>query len=149
SVARREQKRLSVIVFRIDALESYHTLFGRHATEACLRKVAHAIANSMQRAADYCARVGHDRFAVLISGAEEDLVAAFAERIALRVRDLAIHHPRSQLARYVTVCWSLASEVPSANADEPALLEDAEARVAGRETLEARRRDDDLSAEVG
>lgn len=149
SVARREQKRLSVIVFRIDALESYHQLFGRHATEACLRKVAHSIANSLQRAADYCARVGHDRFAVMIGGAEEDRVVAFAERIAQRVRDLAIHHPRSQLARYVTVSWSVASEVPSVTADEPGLLEDAEAQVAGGASREAPARQDDLSAGAG
>jgi diguanylate cyclase (GGDEF)-like protein len=149
SVARREQQRLSVIVFRIDALESYHSLFGRHATEACLRKVAHGIANSLQRAADYCARVGHDRFAVMIGGAEEDRVAAFAERIAQRVRDLAIHHPRSQLARYLTVSWSLASEIPSAAAEEPSLLEDAEARIAGKESREPPGRDGDLSADVG
>lgn len=149
SVARREQQRLSVIVFRIDALESYHSLFGRHATEACLRKVAHGIANSLQRAADYCARVGHDRFAVMIGGAEEERVAAFAERIAQRVRDLAIHHPRSQLARYLTVSWSLASEIPSALAEEPGLLEDAEARITGREPRETRGGDEDLGADVG
>ncbi len=149
SVARREQQRLSVIVFRIDALESYHSLFGRHATEACLRKVAHGIANSLQRAADYCARVGHDRFAVMIGGAEEDRVAAFAERIAQRVRDLAIHHPRSQLARYLTVSWSLASEIPSAVAEEPGLLEDAEARISGKEARETPGRDGDFSADVG
>jgi diguanylate cyclase (GGDEF)-like protein len=149
SAARREQRRISVIVFRIDALESYHSLFGRHATEACLRKVAHAIANSLQRACDYCARVGHDRFAVLIGGAEEERVAAFAERIAQRVRDLAIHHPRSQLARYVTVSWSLASEVPAKGADEPALLEDAEARVSGRTRPELQSPDSGLSADAG
>jgi len=149
SVARREQKRLSVIVFRIDALESYHQLFGRHATEALLRKVAHSIANSLQRAADYCARVGHDRFAVIIGGAEEGVVAAFAERIAQRVRDLAIHHPRSQLARYVTVSWSVASEVPSATADEPGLLEDAEARVTGTVLRDAAPRDEGRSADAG
>lgn len=149
AVARREQKRLSVIVFRIDALESYHQLFGRHATEACLRKVAHSIANSLQRAADYCARVGHDRFAVMIGGAEEDRVIAFAERIAQRVRDLAIHHPRSQLARYVTVSWSVASEIPAMTADEPGLLEDAEAQVSGSVPRESPSRQDDLSAGAG
>jgi diguanylate cyclase (GGDEF)-like protein len=144
-----EQQRLSVIVFRIDALESYHQLFGRHATEALLRKVAHSIGNSLQRAADYCARVGHDRFAVLIGGAEEERVVAFAERIAQRVRDLALHHPRSQLARYVTVSWSVASEIPSATAEEPGLLEDAEARVSGSVPREGPARPDDLSADVG
>lgn len=149
AVARREQQRLSVIVFRVDALESYHQLFGRHATEALLRKVAHSLANSLQRAADYCARVGHDRFAVLIGGAEEERVVAFAERIAQRVRDLALHHPRSQLARYVTVSWSMASEVPSVSAEEPALLEDAEARVSGTAHLSTNDRDDELNADAG
>lgn len=128
-IGRREQRRISVVVFRVDALDSYQSLFGRHSTDTCLRRVAHAIATSLQRASDYCARVGHDRFAVLIGGAEEEGVAQFAERIAQRIRDLAIHHPRSQLARYVTVSWTLASEVPSAAADEPGLLEDAETRV--------------------
>jgi len=149
SIARREQHRLSVIVFRVDALESYHNLFGRHATEALLRKVAHSIANSLQRAADYCARVGHDRFAVLIGGAEEERVVAFAERIAQRVRDLALHHPRSQLARYVTVSWSMASEIPAASAEEPGLLEDAEARVSGTAHLSTNDRDDELNADAG
>lgn len=149
AMARREQKRLSVVVFRVDALESYHQLFGRHATEALLRKVAHSLANSLQRAADYCARVGHDRFAVLIGGAEEERVVAFAERIAQRVRDLAIHHPRSQLARYVTVSWSVASEVPAATAEEPGLLEEAEARVSGSVLRDAPTSQDDLSADAG
>ena len=132
SVARREQKRLSVIVFRIDALESYHQLFGRHATEACLRKVAHSIANSLQRAADYCARVGHDRFAVMIGGAEEDRVVAFAERIAQRVRDLAIHHPAvpARPLRDGVLERCLGNPLND-GADEPGLLEDAEAQVSG------------------
>lgn len=128
-IARQEQKRLSVIVFRINALESYQKLFGRHATETCLRRVAHAISNSLQRSTDYTARVGNDRFAVLISGGAEDRIAQFAERIAQRVWDLAIHHPRAQPARYVTVSFSLASEIPPVSAEEPGLLEDAEARL--------------------
>lgn len=127
--ARQAQKRLSVIVFRIDALESYQKLFGRHAMETCLRRVAHAIGNSLQRSTDYCARVGNDRFAVLISGGAEDRIAQFAERIAQRVWDLAIHHPRSQPARYVTVSFAMASEIPPVSAEEPGLLDDAEARL--------------------
>ena len=128
-IARDTQKRLSVIVFRIDAMESYQKLFGRHATETCLRRVAHAISNSLQRSTDYCARVGNDRFALLISGGIEDRIAQFAERIAQRVWDLAIHHPRSQPARYITVSFAMASEIPPVSAEEPGLLEDAEARI--------------------
>jgi diguanylate cyclase (GGDEF)-like protein len=149
TIARREQQRLSVIVFRIDALESYHGLFGRHATDTCLRRVAHAIATSLQRSSDYCGRVGHDRFAVLIGGVDEGRAATFAERIAQRIRDLAIHHPRSQLARYVTVSWTLASEVPNVLADEPNLLEDAEARITGTPSADDPDQNAGLNADAG
>lgn len=149
SIARRQQQRISVIVFEIDALESYQNLFGRHATDTCLRRVAHAIAISLQRASDYCARVGNDRFAVLIGSVEEERVAQFAERIAQRIRDLAIHHPRSQLARYVTVSWALASEVPGLLAEESGLLEDAEVRINVKASGEAPGRDGDLNVDAG
>ena len=129
TTARREQHRLSVIVFRIDALESYTRLFGRHASDACLRKVAHALANSLQRSSDYCARVGPDSFAALVGGAPEEQVAGFAQRIAQRVRNLAIHHPGTPLVRYLTVSWTVASEIPPATAEEAGLLEEAEIRL--------------------
>ena len=129
AAARRDQRRISVVVFRVDALESYFTLFGRHTTDACLRKLAHAIANSLQRAGDLCARVGHDRFAILVQGADAEPVAAYAGRIGQRIRDLAIHHPRSPLARYVTVAWGLATGIPAQGDDEPQLLEEAEGRI--------------------
>ena len=37
--------------------------------------------------------------------------------------------PRAQPARYVTVSFSMASEIPPVSAEEPGLLEDAEARL--------------------
>jgi diguanylate cyclase (GGDEF)-like protein len=129
ALARRDQRRLSVVVFRIDAFESYLTLFGRHAADSCLRKVGHAIASSVRRAGDYCARVGHDRFAVLMTGGDEGTAEGHGARIAQRVRDLAIHHPRSLPARYVTVSWQLASAVPLRTAEEADLLDIAEAAL--------------------
>jgi diguanylate cyclase (GGDEF)-like protein len=127
ALARREQRRVSVLVFAVDAFEGYLGLFGRHAADACLRKVAHAIASSVRRGGDYCARVGHDRFAVLTTGGDAEGARQHGERIAQRVRDLAIHHPRSLPARYVTVAWQLVTEVPPRTAEEPDLLERAEA----------------------
>jgi diguanylate cyclase (GGDEF)-like protein len=118
---------LSVLVFRIDAFEAYLALFGRHAADSCLRKVGHAIANSVRRGGDFCARAGHDRFAVLMTGGDESAAPEHAARIAQRVRDLAIHHPRSLPARYVTVTWQVASSVPARAEDDADLLDQAEA----------------------
>lgn len=149
AIARRDQRRISVTVFRIDALESYQNLFGRHATDTCLRRVAHVISNALQRAGDYCARVGSDRFAVLVSGTDEGSASQFAERITQRVRDLSIHHPRSQLARYVTVSCAIAAETPSMGTDEPSLLEEAEARLGCAATQASRRPADQGLSSLG
>ncbi len=127
ALARREQRRVSVLVFAIDAFEGYLGLFGRHAADSCLRKVAHAIASSVRRGGDYCARVGHVRFAVLTTGGDAEGARQHGERIAQRVRDLAIHHPRSLPARYVTVAWQLVTEVPPRTVEDADLLERAEA----------------------
>jgi diguanylate cyclase (GGDEF)-like protein len=127
ALARREQRRLTVAVFRVDAFEAYESLFGRHAADACLRKVSRAMASLLRRAGDYPARVGHDRLAVLMAGGDEGSNREHAGRIAQRVRDLAIHHPRSLPARYVTVSWHVVSLVPPRSAEEPDLLEQAEA----------------------
>jgi diguanylate cyclase (GGDEF)-like protein len=127
ALARREQRRLTVAVFRVDAFEAYEALFGRHAADACLRKVSRAIASLLRRAGDYPSRAGHDRFAVLMTGGDEASNREHAGRIAQRVRDLAIHHPRSLPARYVTVSWEVVSLVPPRSAEEPDLLELAEA----------------------
>lgn len=136
ALASRDGHALSVIVLRVDALESYHAIFGRHATDACIRKVGHSIVNSLRRAADYCARVGHDRFAVLIAGAGERKVQEFAEEIARRVRDLAIHHPRAALNRYVTVSPGIASlGRTDAHSAELDLLERAERDVEIRASM--------------
>lgn len=149
AIARRDQRRITVMVFRIDALESYQNLFGRHATDTCLRRVAHVIVNALQRAGDYCARVGSDRFGVLVSAADEGRATQFAERIVQRVRDLAIHHPRSQLARYVTLSYAIAAETPPAGAVEPALLDEAEARVGCAPTPRNERSSDEGLSSLG
>lgn len=117
-MARRDGRGLAVILFQVDAMDSYRQVFGRHAADACLRKVGHAISGAMRRCGDLAARVDADRFAALVGAGSEEEIAVFAAEIADRVRGLAIHHPRSPAARFVTVSTGVAAMVPSG--DEPA-----------------------------
>jgi diguanylate cyclase (GGDEF)-like protein/PAS domain S-box-containing protein len=127
--ARREQRRVTLVVLRVDAFDRYRELYGRHAADSCLRKLAHAISGSLRRAGDLAARMADDRFACLIGTAEEQAAAQFAAQIARKIRELAIHHPRSPVARFVTVSFSIASAVPG-RSDDCALLRKAEAEIA-------------------
>ncbi|MDJ0928438.1 MAG: diguanylate cyclase [Gammaproteobacteria bacterium] len=148
-IARREQRNLTMILFRVNELDAYRDLFGRHSTDSCLRKVAHAISGSLHRAGDAVARIDTGDFVVLIGGAGKSQAADFAARIAAKVRELAIHHPRSGVERYVTVSFGIGSATPTRNAAADSLLNEAEAGL--RAQIDARERDtaDDRASDAG
>jgi diguanylate cyclase (GGDEF)-like protein len=128
-IAGREQRRITVIVFQVDAFDRYRDLYGKHAADSCLRKVAHAITGSLRRAGDLAARVADNRFAALVGSGEENQAREFAAQIARKVRDLAIHHPRSPTGRYVTVAIGFGSEVPAWGETQNSLLQKAEGAI--------------------
>jgi len=129
SVARREQRRITVIAFSVDCLAEYRAIYGRHATDSLLQKVGHAIGGTLRRSGDFCARIANDRFAVLIGNQEEEQAMECANRITAKVSDLAIHHPRSTVARFVTVSFGASSEVPAWTKKSGTLLDEAERQL--------------------
>jgi len=129
AIARREQRPLGVVVFQVDHLEEYRSKLGRHATNSVLRKIAHAINGSLRRAGDFGARLDDDRFAVVIGSATHEQASAFADRVVKKVHNLAIPHPRSSVARNITVSFGVASEVPEWSSTASVLMEAAENRV--------------------
>lgn len=111
AVAAREQSALALIAFVIDDFDGYLKVFGRHAADSCLRRVAQAVRRCLRRASDVAARLQHDGGDVLIVLFHADGEAAigdFAERIAREIRELGLHHPRSKTARFVTVSYRTA-----------------------------------------
>ena len=146
SIARREQRCMGVVVFQIDCLDEYRAVFGRHAADSLLRKIGHLISGSLRRAGDFGARLNDERFAVLIGGATEEQVVAFAERAVQKAWDLAIHHPRSPIARFVTLSFGSASEVPAWAAASSTLLEHAKEQLARRQAEAALTRGEDTSS---
>jgi len=126
-LARREQRSLALVVFQLDSFDSYCDVFGRHAADACLRKVAHAITGSLRRAGDLTTRYADERFAVLIGQGDEGQAAELAQRISDKVRELAIHHPRSLTDRFVTLSWGVAAVAADNLSSQPDLIGRAEA----------------------
>lgn len=131
AVAAREQGTLALIAFRLEEFPAYLEVFGRHAADSCLRRVAQALKRHLRRASDLAARISREEeqyLVVLSHSTEESGVRDFAERISVAVRELGLHHPRSKAARFVTVSHEIAlaaASAESANADQflDALLE--------------------------
>src|SRR5690606_24351594 len=106
AVAAREKSSLALIAFTLDHFDAYLEVFGRHATDSCLRRVAQTIRRCMRRASDVAARIATedgDVLVVLSHSSDEGGVVEFAERLGGAVRELGLHHPRSKAARFVTV----------------------------------------------
>ncbi len=105
AVAGREKSMLAVVVFALDDFDAYVDVFGRHAADSCLRRVGRTIRRCLRRASDVVGRMDGAKFAVLSHASDEAGVREFAERIATAVRDLGLHHPRSKIAKFVTVSY--------------------------------------------
>jgi len=91
----------------LQEFDAYIEVFGRHASDSCLRRVGQAIRRSLKRASDVVARPAGACFVALSHASEEDGVREFATRIATAVRELGLHHPRSGASKFVTVDYEV------------------------------------------
>jgi len=105
AVAAREKSTLALVSFSLDDFDAYLEVFGRHASDSCLRRVGQAIRRFLRRASDVAARVNDDVLVVLSHASDDGAVTEFASRIAAAVRDLGLHHPRSSVSKFVTVSF--------------------------------------------
>jgi diguanylate cyclase (GGDEF)-like protein/PAS domain S-box-containing protein len=112
SLAQRESRRLSFLVFDLDCYRAYRDVFGRQGAEQSFRRIARVISGCFRRATDLCGRYDEDQIAALTTGLDLAQAAKLAEAVLGRVRDLAIHHPRSAVSRYVTASVGVVSIVP-------------------------------------
>jgi diguanylate cyclase (GGDEF)-like protein/PAS domain S-box-containing protein len=139
--ARREGRRISVLLFDIDGLRSYNETFDRASGDSCIRQVARTIGSSYRRGVDVTGRWENGCIAVMVGQGDAKAVTHYAGVVAQRVVDLHIHHPRAAVQKYITVTTGIAGCSPGkTEADVRALLLAAEnalrdAKREGRATV--------------
>ncbi|MDH4125922.1 MAG: GGDEF domain-containing protein [Gammaproteobacteria bacterium] len=107
AVAAREKSSLSVVVFTLLEFDAYVDVFGRHAADSCMRRVAQAVRRCLRRASDVVGRLDGGQMVVLSHASDEVNVREFANRISAGVRELGLHHPRSSVSKFVTVSFQV------------------------------------------
>ena len=108
----REQTPLSLILCDIDSFKSYNDTYGHPGGDECLRQVARAIGNAIDRPADLVARYGGEEFAVILPNTAIQGAVLVAEHIQVKIAALQLPHAGSQVSQYVTVSLGVASMVP-------------------------------------
>jgi diguanylate cyclase (GGDEF)-like protein/PAS domain S-box-containing protein len=114
-IARREKTPLTLVLFDLDALESYNATFGRAAGDACLRRIGKSIGGVFRRGSDVVGMWSEGCIGVLAvhrDGTSVQGVVEHSMATVRRVAEMRIHHPRSPLQKFVTVTAALATVTP-------------------------------------
>ncbi|MEG4940532.1 diguanylate cyclase domain-containing protein [Microcoleus sp. F4-D5] len=136
-----EQTPLSLILCDIDSFKSYNDTYGHPGGDECLRQVAGAIGNAVDRPVDLVARYGGEEFAVILPNTAIQGAVLVAEHIQLKIAALQLPHAGCQVSPYVTVSFGVASIVPASESGPEILIAAADqalyqAKRLGRDRIE-------------
>lgn len=102
---------LSLIMIDIDFFKDYNDRYGHQAGDDCLKAVAYALQDLVQRAGDVLARYGGEEFALILPGLPREEALSLAESLRRQVESRRIRHAASAAAPFVTVSLGVASTV--------------------------------------
>lgn len=138
--AQRRHEWLAILLIDIDQFKQYNDHYGHLAGDACLVRVAEALAQQINRAGDLAARYGGEEFIVFLGNTEIEGAQHIAEAVRHRVQELAIPHPTSS-HRVVTISIGVAACSPVKGSRIEQLISRADtamyaAKLAGRNRVE-------------
>lgn len=122
----RDKTPLALILCDIDYFKVFNDRYGHQAGDACLQRVAQAIADALRRPADLAARYGGEEFAVILPQTDAQGAIQIADSIRQAVTGLRIPHQGSQVAECVTVSIGIASAMPAYQISPSALIKAAD-----------------------
>lgn len=118
---RRISSPLSIILCDVDCFKLYNDTYGHQSGDLCLQKIAEAMSNTLQRAADILARYGGEEFVAILPDTDLEGAIGVAEKIRMAAKELQIPHRNSSVDSVVTVSVGVATTVPHSR-DNPKML---------------------------
>ena len=116
--AKRDNSLINFMMIDIDYFKKYNDMYGHHAGDEALKKVASALKNATKRAGDYTFRLGGEEFGVLFISKTSKQAKEFSKNILKIIEDLKIKHEDSQTSKYITVSIGLVSKQSNKLKDE-------------------------------
>jgi diguanylate cyclase (GGDEF)-like protein/PAS domain S-box-containing protein len=117
-----EQTSLSLILCDIDSFKSYNDTYGHPGGDECLRRVAGAIDDAVDRPTDLVARYGGEEFAIILPNTKITEAVQIAEHIQVKIAALQLPHAGSLVSKYITVSLGIASMVPASESEAEILI---------------------------
>ena len=150
SQACRDNGPLSLIMIDVDYFKKYNDHYGHQSGDQCLRRLAMALAATLNRPYDLLARYGGEEFACLLP--DTDLAGAerVAQKMLAAVAELRIEHLASEVGPQVSLSLGVATVLASARLTPQELLRCADeqlylAKAGGRARVCARFYEEDAA----
>jgi diguanylate cyclase (GGDEF)-like protein len=116
AMAATRQVSMCLLVIEIDRMSEFFAVYGKDATDRCVRQVMRAIADALPRDGDLCLRMGQATFVVALPDLPLVLARTSAGHITEAIRNLGVAHRESH-AGIVTVSMGLAVTNPRGEYD--------------------------------
>lgn len=131
---------LSLIMIDIDYFRLFNEHYGCDVGDDCLKRVASALENTIERATDLIARYEGDRFACLLPLTDGKGAVVMANKLRKSILSLNIPHADSVSADHITITQGIATLLPYPNSAPAMLVIDAEkalyeAKTCGRNQM--------------
>ena len=117
--AQRTALPLALVLIDIDHFKTFNDIAGHLLGDECLKAVAKALADIIQRPTDLVARFGGEEFALILPDTALDGALLVAERAVAAVSDLRLHHSDPRV-RSVTISAGVAIHHQQLGLIEPA-----------------------------
>lgn len=111
--ALRQGKELSILMCDIDYFKKYNDHYGHQDGDECLRLVAQALSETMDRGGDLIARYGGEEFIAALPDTSSGGALFVAERMRQAIAELKLPHAGSPCG-HITASFGIASVLPTA-----------------------------------
>ncbi len=108
----RSGQPLSLIMMDIDFFKKYNDTYGHHGGDTCLKEVAAALREVVNRPGDLVARYGGEEFAAILPETQAEGALSLAQAMCRAVEALHIEHAPSDVSSWVTVSVGHATIIP-------------------------------------
>ncbi len=134
---RRSGRPLSLVLIDVDHFKHHNDVYGHHAGDSVLRRIASEIGAHARRPRDMAARFGGDEFALILPDTSADGAVQVVEDLLARTRSMEVPAGPGQTLR-ITLTVGIYTRVPASDSEPRHYFEGADAalyraKAAGRD----------------